>query len=49
MRTIQIDLNGQPTELSVHAHETLLRVLRREGLFSVKYGSDTGETGAAAL
>ena len=46
---LSIVLNGESKEIACEAHETLLRVLRREGIFSVRFGSDSGETGAAAL
>jgi putative selenate reductase molybdopterin-binding subunit len=46
---IALELNGVTRTLQCRPAETLLRVLRREGLFSVRYGSDTGETGAAAV
>jgi putative selenate reductase molybdopterin-binding subunit len=47
--TLHIELNGAPAEIEVAAHETLLSALRRLGMFSVKYGSSTGETGASAV
>lgn len=46
---IQLIINGQQKSFSCQADETLLRVLRREGYFSVRFGSDTGETGASAI
>jgi putative selenate reductase molybdopterin-binding subunit len=46
---INITLNGSERELTIQPGETLLKVLRREGLFSVRFGSHTGETGAAAV
>jgi putative selenate reductase molybdopterin-binding subunit len=46
---VDIVLNGSPRRVQCEPGETLLRVLRREGCFSVRYGSDTGETGAAAV
>jgi putative selenate reductase molybdopterin-binding subunit len=46
---IHVTINGQPKTFTCQPHETLMRVLRREGYFSVRYGSDTGETGAAAI
>ncbi|MDH5519075.1 MAG: molybdopterin-dependent oxidoreductase [Acidimicrobiia bacterium] len=49
MTTITIELNGEPTTVDAEPHESLFRVLRQLGMFSVKYGSDTGETGAAAV
>ena len=42
-------LNGTDVTLDVEPYETLLAVLRRVGLVSVRYGSDTGETGASAV
>lgn len=47
--TITITLDGALRTFSVAPHETLLRLLRREGIWSVRFGSDTGETGAAAI
>jgi len=49
MMEIQLTLNSEPTSLAVEPYDTLLAVLRREGLVSVRYGSDTGETGASAV
>lgn len=46
---IQVTINGQRKTFACQPHEALMRVLRREGYFSVRYGSDTGETGAAAI
>ena len=46
---ITITLNGEPTTCAAAPHESLATVLRRAGMFSVKYGSATGETGAAAV
>jgi putative selenate reductase molybdopterin-binding subunit len=46
---IQICLNGESKNLECEPGEALLRVLRREGCFSVRYGSDTGETGAGVV
>ena len=42
-------LNGAPRRITCAPGDSLLTVLRREGCFSVRYGSDTGETGAAAV
>ena len=47
--TITIELDGTPRTLTVEPHLTLLRALRNEGIWSVRFGSDTGETGAAAV
>ncbi len=46
---ITLTLNGQERQLEIRPADTLLKVLRREGLFSVRFGSNTGETGAAAV
>jgi putative selenate reductase molybdopterin-binding subunit len=46
---ISVIINGQEKQFSCQPHESLLRLLRREGYFSVRYGSETGETGAAAI
>lgn len=45
---VQIDLtiNGEEKTLEVRPHERLLRVLRREGCFSVKFGDEQGLSGA---
>jgi putative selenate reductase molybdopterin-binding subunit len=49
MMEIQVTLNGIPRLIACAPGESLRAVLRREGCFSVRYGSDTGETGAAAV
>ena len=46
---ITLTINGVERSLSCKPHESLRTVLRRAGYFSVRYGSDTGETGAAAV
>ncbi|UCG25872.1 MAG: molybdopterin-dependent oxidoreductase [Chloroflexota bacterium] len=46
---IELTINGREKTIQCPAGDTLLRVLRREGYFSVRYGSDSGETGAAAV
>jgi putative selenate reductase molybdopterin-binding subunit len=46
---IQVTLNGEERAFETRPGETLMNVLRREGIFSVRFGSDTGETGAAAV
>ncbi len=46
---ISIDLNGAGRKVEVGLDESLLRLLRRLGCLSVRYGSSTGETGAAAV
>ena len=42
-------LNGVARRLTCAPGDTLLEALRREGCFSVRFGSRTGETGAAAV
>ena len=46
---INLTINGQNKTFNCAPGETLMKVLRREGYFSVRFGSDTGETGAAAV
>jgi putative selenate reductase molybdopterin-binding subunit len=46
---INVTINGVPKTLACMPGETLMKLLRREGYYSVRYGSDTGETGAAAV
>jgi len=46
---ISFTLNGTARSLTVEAHETLLSVLRGLGMKSVRFGSDTGETGSSAV
>ena len=47
--TTTITLNGVEEQFVGIAGETLLELLRRNGCFSVRYGSDSGETGAGAI
>ncbi|MGI9607431.1 MAG: molybdopterin-dependent oxidoreductase [Acidimicrobiales bacterium] len=46
---ITFELNGRPLNTLVEPAETLRDTLRRHGMFSVRFGSDSGETGAAAV
>ncbi len=46
---INLTINGENKAFEARPGETLLRLLRREGYFSVRFGSDSGETGAAAV
>ena len=46
---VAFELNGAPATLAVEPHHTLREALRRLGMFSVHFGSDSGETGAAAV
>ncbi|MCL1587586.1 MAG: molybdopterin-dependent oxidoreductase [Actinomycetia bacterium] len=47
--TITLTINGTQRSLECEPHESLLTVLRRAGYRSVRFGSNTGETGAAAV
>ena len=46
---VTFELNGAPVTVAVEPHHTLREALRGLGMFSVHYGSDSGETGAAAI
>jgi putative selenate reductase molybdopterin-binding subunit len=46
---ISVTINNKVMTMSCQPGESLLRFLRRAGFFSVRYGSETGETGAAAI
>ena len=46
---INIELNGRQIFDYVNPAESLRTWLRRQGMFSVKYGSESGETGAGAI
>ena len=46
---IHLTINGAVKTLTCTPDETLLRLLRREGYASVRFGSASGETGAAAV
>ncbi len=47
--TITLTINGTRRSLTCEPFESLRTVLRRAGLHSVRFGSETGETGAAAI
>ena len=47
--TITLTINGTKVELDCRPHESLRAVLRKGGYHSVRFGSETGETGAAAV
>lgn len=49
MMDIEISLNGTLRRLACDPGDSLLELLRREGCYSVRYGSSTGETGTAAV
>ena len=46
---IDITINGKEQTWNILPHERLLRVLRREGYFSVKFGDEDGITGASMI
>lgn len=46
---ITLIVNNEQKTLNVQPHERLLRVLRREGYFSVKFGDEHGMTGSDAI
>ena len=46
---ISFTLNEMEIMTDVELHETLLQLLRRRGMISVRYGSGSGETGASAV
>ena len=46
---INLTINGDERLFDCDPHESLMTVLRREGYYSVRFGSDTGETGAAGV
>ncbi|MDX2342522.1 MAG: (2Fe-2S)-binding protein [Acidimicrobiia bacterium] len=48
-QTISLTLNGSSRHFAISLGETLLEVLRRESLKSVKLGCDTGDCGACAV
>ncbi len=46
---INVTINGVNKTIQCQPGDILRNVLRREGYFSVRFGSDTGETGASAV
>ena len=46
---IDLTLNGSAVTIECEPSDSLMAVLRAQGLVSVRYGSDTGETGASAV
>ncbi len=46
---IQINLNGQTRAFAIEPGETLMALLRRSGVWSVKHGCETGECGACSV
>ena len=47
--TISLTINNQPLDINCAPTHTLLQALRLAGYFSVRFGSDDGQTGAAAI
>jgi aerobic-type carbon monoxide dehydrogenase small subunit (CoxS/CutS family)/CO/xanthine dehydrogenase FAD-binding subunit len=46
---VDLTVNGQPRHAEGEARTTLMELLRREGLWGVKHGCETGECGACAV
>jgi aerobic-type carbon monoxide dehydrogenase small subunit (CoxS/CutS family)/CO/xanthine dehydrogenase FAD-binding subunit len=46
---VDVTVNAQPRHAEGEARTTLLELLRREGLWGVKHGCETGECGACAV
>ncbi len=46
---ILLTLNGQPRQIDSPPHESLMALLRRLGMWSVKHGCETGECGACSV
>jgi len=46
---ITLMINGTKVDLDCQPHDSLRAVLRKAGYHSVRFGSETGETGAAAV
>jgi putative selenate reductase molybdopterin-binding subunit len=47
--TVTLTINGRDQEMDALPTDILRDALRANGFFSVRFGSDTGETGAAAI
>lgn len=47
--TVQLNINGEQSELTVSPNETLLAALRRYGYVEVKSGCEKGDCGACAV
>jgi putative selenate reductase molybdopterin-binding subunit len=47
--SITLNINGRTLPIDVSPTDTLLAALRQAGYFSVRFGSQSGETGAAAV
>ncbi|MFQ5599440.1 MAG: (2Fe-2S)-binding protein [Candidatus Krumholzibacteriia bacterium] len=46
---LRLEVNRRPVDLEIQPGETLLRVLRNAGFWSVKYGCDSGDCGACMV
>jgi putative selenate reductase molybdopterin-binding subunit len=46
---LQLEINGEARSIEARPGEMLLPVLRREGLWSVKHGCETGDCGACLV
>ncbi|MBX3084997.1 MAG: molybdopterin-dependent oxidoreductase [Anaerolineae bacterium] len=46
---VNLILNGEPRTISVQPNELLMNALRRNALYSVKHGCETGECGACTV
>jgi putative selenate reductase molybdopterin-binding subunit len=46
---ITLTINGRPQGVEAHPTDTLMSALRKAGYYSVRFGSRSGETGAAAI
>ena len=46
---VTFELNGTSHTVDCAPYETLLALLRRKGMVSVRFGSTSGETGASAV
>ena len=49
MMEIHVTLNGSPETLVVEPGDTLLSVLRRQGLYGVKHGCEDGTCGTCTV
>ncbi len=46
---VELNINGRDQLINAHPTDSLMAALRGAGYFSVRFGSDSGETGAAAV
>ena len=47
--TLSLNINNQAIDINCSPTDTLLYALRQSGYFSVRFGSDDGQTGASAI